>query len=186
MFVPNASSLSTLFAEVLRTAKITPREVSLVEAHGTGTPVGDPIEYDSIRKVLGGLHSGRQKKLAIGSVKGHIGHTEAASGVFGLIKIIMMMRGAFIPPQASFDKVSKRIDVRPDDAMEVVTALRTWEDAHKIALLNNYGASGCNVSLIVAQQPMSLSQSLSNRKVAAEHDRYPFWITGLDARAISA
>lgn len=186
LFVPNASSLSTLFRDVLRTAKVAPRDVSLVEAHGTGTPVGDPIEYDSIRGVLGGSRSGRQTRLAIGSVKGHIGHTEAASGVLGLIKVIMMMRDAFIPPQASFHKISNRIDVRPDDMMEVVTALRTWKDVHKIALLNNYGASGSNASLVVAQQPKTLSQSLRGRKGASEHHRYPFWITGLDTRAISA
>lgn len=185
LFVPNASSLSSLFKDVLRTAKVAPRDVSLVEAHGTGTPVGDPIEYDSIRGVLGSSQSGRQTRLVIGSVKGHVGHTEAASGVLGLIKVIMMMRGAFIPPQASFHKMSNRIDVRPDDMMEVVTTLQTWKDAHKIALLNNYGASGSNASLVVAQQPNSLSQSLRSRKVISDHHRYPFWITGLDARAIS-
>lgn len=190
LFVPNASSLSTLFREVLRTANVAPHDISLVEAHGTGTPVGDPVEYESIRSVLGGsARSGRQptNKLVLGSVKGHIGHTEAASGVLGLIKVIMMMRGAFIPPQASFHKMSSRIDVRPDDMMEVVTALRSWE-GHKIALLNNYGASGSNASLIVAQAPKSLSQSWSNRRNGSTTGRYryPFWITGLDNRAISA
>ena len=183
LFVPNAPSLSTLFREVLCTANVAPRDVSLVEAHGTGTPVGDPAEYESIRRVLGGQPSGRQKKLPIGSVKGHIGHTEGASGVLALIKVIMMMRGAFIPAQASFNKMNGRIDVRPDDMMEVVTKLRTWEEEHKIALLNNYGASGSNASLIVTQPPKSLALS---RNMTTENSSYPFWITGLDARAISA
>ena len=44
LFVPNAPSLSRLFTDVLRSAKVAARDISLVEAHGTGTPVGDPAE----------------------------------------------------------------------------------------------------------------------------------------------
>lgn len=186
LFVPNVPSLSTLFGDVLRKAKVDPRDVSLVEAHGTGTPVGDPAEYDSIRRILGGVVTGRHKKLPIGSVKGHIGHTEGASGVLALIKVIMMMRGSFIPPQASFNKMNHHIDVRPDDMMEVVTKLRPWDEEHKIALLNNYGACGSNASLIVAQPPKPLTAGHTACATDDENSSYPFWIPGFDARAISA
>lgn len=186
LFVPNVPSLSTLFGDVLRKAKVDPRDISLVEAHGTGTPVGDPAEYDSIRRILGGAVTGRQKKLPIGSVKGHIGHTEGASGVLALIKVIMMMRGAFIPPQASFKKMNHHIDVRADDMMEVVTNLKPWDEEHKVALLNNYGACGSNASLIVAQPPRPLTVGHASRAPDDENSSYPFWIPGFDARAISA
>jgi acyl transferase domain-containing protein len=156
-----------------------------VEAHGTGTPVGDPAEYESIRAALGGPDAGRDKKLPIGSVTGHIGHTEGASGVIALVKIIMMMRGGFIPPQASFTKLSRNIDARPDDMMEVVTELRPWAEEHKLALLNNYGACGSNASLVVAQPPKSLSAP-KRRDSNPNERRYPFWISGLDSRAIAA
>ncbi|KAH8693297.1 hypothetical protein BGW36DRAFT_431029 [Talaromyces proteolyticus] len=182
LFVPNAPSLSLLFRDVMRKAKVTARDISLVEAHGTGTPVGDPAEYESIRFALGG--PGRDKKLPIGSVKGHIGHTEGASGVIALVKIIMMMRGAFIPPQASFTKMSRNIDVRPDDMIGVVTKLQPWEEEHKTALLNNYGACGSNASLIVTQPPKYLF--VPRRGSNPEEKRYPFWIAGLDARSIAA
>ncbi|KAH6850662.1 hypothetical protein B0I37DRAFT_428876 [Chaetomium sp. MPI-CAGE-AT-0009] len=184
LFVPNAPSLSMLFRDVMRQAGVAARDISLVEAHGTGTPVGDPAEYESIRSALGGPLVGRTTPLPIGSVKGHIGHTEGASGAIALIKVIMMMRGGFIPPQASFSKMSHNIDVRPDDMMEVVTQLRPWDDLYKIALLNNYGACGSNASLIVAQPPPALSVSV--RGGHPEGSRYPFWIAGLDARAIAA
>ena len=98
LFVPNAPSLSRLFTDVLRSAKVPARDISLVDAHGTGTPVGDSAEDESVRTALGDPASGRLKKLPIRSVKGRIGHTEGASGVLALIKVIMMMRGAFIPP----------------------------------------------------------------------------------------
>ncbi|KAK3681621.1 hypothetical protein B0T22DRAFT_299376 [Podospora appendiculata] len=187
LFVPNAPSLSLLFSDVLRKAKLTARDVSLVEAHGTGTPVGDPAEYESIRSALAGPQAGRKKKLPIGSVKGHVGHTEGASGAIALVKIIMMMRGSFIPPQASFTKMNHNIDVRPDDMMEVVTKLQPWKEEHKTALLNNYGACGSNASLIVTQPPKALSGGQSHPHGSdARERRYPFWIAGLDAHAIAA
>ncbi|KAK4145161.1 putative polyketide synthase [Dichotomopilus funicola] len=185
IFVPNSASLSQLFGDVVRKADITPKDISLVEAHGTGTAVGDPAEYESIRIALGGPESGRTKNLPIGSVKGHIGHAEGASGVLALIKVIMMMRGGFIPPQASFKKINHNINVRSDDMMEVVTKLRTWDEDHRIALLNNYGACGSNASFIIAQPPKSLAGS-SGKLTIGEASQYPFWIPGLDARAISA
>ncbi|KAL1884818.1 Type I Iterative PKS [Paecilomyces lecythidis] len=183
LFVPNAPSLSLLFKDVLRKAGLTAKEVSLVEAHGTGTSVGDPAEYESIRSALGGPASGRQKNLPIGSAKGFVGHSEGASGVISLIKVIMMMQQGFIPPQASHTKMNHNIDVRPDDMMEIVTKLRTWDDERKIALINNYGACGSNASIIVAQPKKSLS---SQSRSINENCQYPFWIPGLDSRAIGA
>lgn len=182
LFVPNSPSLSQLFRDLLVKAGKKPHDISLVEAHGTGTPVGDPAEYDSVRNVLGGPSSGRTKKLVLGSIKGHTGHAEGASGIVALIKVIMMMQGNFIPPQASFTKMNHLIDKRPDDMIEVSTTLRPWDDADKTALINNYGASGSNVSLIVAK-PLSTAPQA---KIMRENDEFPFWISGLDARAISA
>ncbi|KAE8141612.1 hypothetical protein BDV38DRAFT_278966 [Aspergillus pseudotamarii] len=183
LFVPNSPSLSRLLKDVVRKADLEAKEVSFVEAHGTGTAVGDPAEYDSIRSALGGPASGRERNLAIGSAKGFVGHAEGASGVISLIKVIMMMQQRFIPPQASHTNMNHNIDVRQDDMMEVVTDLRSWDHDHKVALINNYGACGSNASMIVAQakEPSSrISRSTD------ENRQYPFWIPGLDSRAITA
>ncbi|KAL4971434.1 hypothetical protein BDW66DRAFT_155664 [Aspergillus desertorum] len=183
LFVPNAPSLTRLLTDVVRKSGLPAKDVSLVEAHGTGTAVGDPAEYESIRSALGGAVSGRRKKLAIGSVKGFVGHTEGASGVISLIKVIMMMHQGFIPPQASYHKMNHNIDVRPDDMMEVITKLRSWDDEQKVALINNYGACGSNASMIVAQ---AKAPSRGRSRTTSENCQYPFWISGLDSRAITA
>jgi hypothetical protein len=99
-------------------------------------------------------------------------HAEGASGVLAFIKVIMMMRVGFIPPQASFKKMNHNINVRPDDMMEVVTKLRPWDEEHKIALLNNYGACGSNASFIIAQPPKSLAGTSANLTIG-EGSRYP-------------
>ncbi|CBF86046.1 hypothetical protein AN2032.2 [Aspergillus nidulans FGSC A4] len=179
LFVPNVPSLSTLFNEVIRKARIARRDISLVECHGTGTPVGDPAEWQSIRNAVAGPR--RDTVLPIGSVKGHVGHTEGASGLVSLIKVLMMMRGNFIPPQASFNTMSPGIHAQPSDNMEVVTALRSWPGAQKVALINNYGACGSNSSAIVAH-----SAHKPVKGPLSGGQRLPFWISGLDARSIAA
>ncbi|KAI0973119.1 hypothetical protein F4678DRAFT_427984 [Xylaria arbuscula] len=184
LFVPNSPSLSHLFTYVMKAANLKANDISLVEAHGTGTPVGDPAEYEAIRVALGGPV--RRKQLPIGSIKGHIGHTEGASGVIALIKVIMMMRHSFIPGQASFKKLNHQIDVQPDDMIEIVTSLRPWTEKRKIALINNYGACGSNASMVVAQPPSCVVHEELATFRPNKPSRFPFWITGHDCRSISA
>ncbi|XXG95999.1 hypothetical protein Hte_002276 [Hypoxylon texense] len=184
LFVPNSPSLSHLFKDVMKAANLKANDISLVEAHGTGTPVGDPAEYESIRLAVGGPV--RQNPLPFGSVKGHIGHTEGASGIIALVKVIMMMRHSFIPAQASFKTLNHQIEVRPDDMMEIVTSLRPWSEKRKIALINNYGACGSNASMLVAQPPASLVYKKPAGANPSSLSRLPFWITGFDWRSIYA
>ncbi|KAH9895425.1 thiolase-like protein [Xylariomycetidae sp. FL2044] len=181
LFVPNVPSLSTLFNDVIRKARVEPHEISLVECHGTGTPVGDPAEYESIRSAVAGPL--RNTVVPIGSVKGNVGHTEGASGTVSLIKVLMMMRHNFIPPQASFNTMNPHIHAQPSDMMEVVTSLRSWPDDRKIALINNYGACGNNSSVVVSHAAHKPTRALSSRSSSS---RFPFWISGFDARSIAA
>lgn len=153
--VPNTPSLEGLFKDVTRRSRIPPKEISYVEAHGTGTPLGDPIEYQSIRQVLGGDH-GRGGSLSLGSVKGLVGHSEAASGVVALLKILLMMHHGCIPPQASFQTLRPDVGARDSDKMSICTRPTPWKNEFKAALINNYGASGSNAALVVAQSPRAV------------------------------
>ncbi|KAJ5378241.1 uncharacterized protein N7496_005650 [Penicillium cataractarum] len=190
MFVPNSPSLTELFQDVIRQSKVAPSDISLVEAHGTGTAVGDPAEYDSIKNAVGGP-SVRSTPLPIGSVKGHVGHAEGASGAVSLIKVLMMMNRNFIPPQASFSRMNPGIKASSSDMLEVVTSLRPWNDStSKKALINNYGACGSNAAMVVTQSQhhsfgMAGASIRALGAVDTEHKpRFPFVISGLDARSI--
>ncbi|KAI0134365.1 polyketide synthase [Xylariales sp. AK1849] len=180
VFVPNSPSLTYLFKDVLERAKLEPKDVSVVEAHGTGTPVGDPAEYQSVLQALGG--SLRDKPLALGSVKGLVGHTEGASGVVSLIKIILMMQHGYIPPQASFQTLAHNIAASPSDNIDIVTKLKSWDADYRAALINNYGASGSNASMVVTQPPRPGRVS----PIHAPGIKHPFWLCGLDNRALVA
>ena len=178
--VPNALSLSDLFVDVLQHSRLEPQTISVVEAHGTGTPVGDPAEYDAIRKVMGG--SIRSDTLSLSSVKGQVGHTEFASGVVSLLKILLMINKGFIPPQASFTSINPSLKAIPEDRIEIPTRLKPWVADFRAALINNYGASGSNASMIVTQPPEFRSQN-SSMPLASE-ENHPFWFCGLDENSL--
>jgi len=81
----------------LRRAGIEPSTVDYVEAHGTGTPVGDPLEAAAIGAVYGAGRSADGPCL-IGSAKSNIGHLEGAAGIAGLVKAVLAVRHAMLPP----------------------------------------------------------------------------------------
>lgn len=91
-------------------AGLDPRNTGYVEAHGTGTQAGDTSEAAAIGTVLGrGVDRSRDEPLIIGSVKTNIGHTEASSGLAGVIKAVMAIEKECIPPSLNFDRPNPNI-----------------------------------------------------------------------------
>ena len=176
IFVPNSPSLSNLFHKVTARAELKPEQITVVEAHGTGTPVGDPVEYNSVREVL--ACNKRSTNIALSSVKGLVGHLECTSGVISLIKVVLMMMKAAIPPQASFKVLNPAIKALPTDQITIPTTLLPWPAEFKAALINNYGASGSNASIIVKQ-----ARPRTEKSVAVRH-KYPFCFTALDRKGL--
>lgn len=71
--------------------------VTYFEGHGTGTKVGDEVE-------LTALLSSREEadtpihEAVISSVKANIGHTKAAAGLAGLIRVLKCLQERVLPP----------------------------------------------------------------------------------------
>ncbi|KAK8036945.1 hypothetical protein PG991_001259 [Apiospora marii] len=149
--VPDAAAQKALYKRVLGQAGMSGGRVTYVEAHGTGTQVGDPIEMSSIRSVFGS--TSRRTKVAVGSIKGNIGHAEPAAGVAGLLKVLVMLRHQKIPPQASYGTLNPNIPSLDQDGMEIVTRMRDWDTPFRAALVNSYGAAGSNGALLVCGAP---------------------------------
>lgn len=118
-----------------------------------GTQAGDLCEVTSVQAVLGKV-SGRQHPLYLGSIKGNIGHSEAASGSVGLAKLVLMMQRKQIPPQASFQHLNPRLSSIADHNIVIPTRMLDWtppRDTPRRAVLNNFGAAGSNAALIVEE-----------------------------------
>ncbi|KAM0182354.1 hypothetical protein ACHAPF_001244 [Botrytis cinerea] len=177
---PVLESQTALYRDVLARAGVNPEDISYVEAHGTGTRAGDPIEIKSIRQVLGGKD--RHSILQIGSVKSNIGHAEGASGIVSLIKVLLMMKHGKIPIQAQFRTLNNKIPALETDKMAISTSLqKQWSDDLRLALVNNFGASGSNASVVVAPPPprssssstLSIDRAISATSISA----LPFFIS---------
>ncbi|KAF7626258.1 hypothetical protein AFLA_013652 [Aspergillus flavus NRRL3357] len=158
--VPDASSLAGLFTQVTKKAHLHPRDISVVEAHGTGTQAGDPAEYVSIRQTLAGPH--RTSPLSLGSVKGLVGHTEGVSGLIALVKILLMLNEGIIPPQPNFQTLNPHINASPDDQIHIAVTLEQWRANFRAALINNYGASGSNASMVITEAPYASEHRMSS------------------------
>ena len=85
MTAPNGSAQRTLIQSALGRAALTPAKVECTEAHGTGTALGDPTEAGALVAVHGS--ASRATPLTVGAAKANVGHSEAASGQVGLLKV---------------------------------------------------------------------------------------------------
>jgi malonyl CoA-acyl carrier protein transacylase/acyl carrier protein/SAM-dependent methyltransferase len=120
--------------------------------------------------------------MPVGSVKGLIGHTECTSGVVALIKVLLLIHYGIIPPQASFQTLSPALKATADDMLEVCTKQTPWNVEYRAALINNYGASGSNASMIVTQPPKLRGHGPFSPPT--DGGKYAFWLTGLDERSL--
>ncbi|MGL4413084.1 beta-ketoacyl synthase N-terminal-like domain-containing protein, partial [Roseinatronobacter monicus] len=133
-------------------AGIDPTTISYVECHGTATPLGDPIELAGLARAFGadcGIGT-----VAVGSVKGNIGHLDAAAGVVSVIKTALMMQHAQILPVANFRATNPEFDFATSPFF-VPTQLMTWPatEGPRRAGVSSFGVGGTNVHLIMEEAP---------------------------------
>ncbi|MBN1991919.1 MAG: SDR family NAD(P)-dependent oxidoreductase [Anaerolineae bacterium] len=149
---PSILAQAAVIRQALANAGVEPAQVGYVETHGTGTPVGDPIEARALGAVFGPDRPPEQP-LYVGSVKTNIGHLETASGMAGLIKLILALQHQEIPANLHFQQPSPHIPWA-DIPLQVVTQHRAWPgQGKKLAGLSGFGFSGTNVHFVLEEAP---------------------------------
>ncbi|KAJ3652435.1 hypothetical protein Zmor_018399 [Zophobas morio] len=143
---PSSQMQEELMTQMYKESNITPSELSYVEAHATGTQVGDPEEVNAIDKALAKKCG---KQLLVGSVKSNIGHTEPASGLCAIVKVLIAMETGFIPPNINLKTIRKGLEGIEQNRMKVVTEATELLGHDAIVGVNNFGFGGSNCHLIL-------------------------------------
>ncbi|MBF0551461.1 MAG: type I polyketide synthase, partial [Deltaproteobacteria bacterium] len=150
---PNGPAQQAVIRQALDNAGVSPAEVSYVETHGTGTPLGDPIEVGALGEVFGPDRP-PQQPLMIGSVKTNIGHLEAASGLAGLIKVILSLQHQEIPPHLHLQEPTPHIPwVELPIIVPTVPTPWLMSGSPRIAGVSSFGFSGTNAHVVVSEAP---------------------------------
>ena len=106
--------------------------VTYIEAHGTGTKLGDPVEFEGLKKAFAeltresGMATKRQNYCGLGSVKTNIGHLEPASGMAGVMKVILSMKNGKIPGNVHLSEINPYIDIR-NTPFYIIDKTREWD-----------------------------------------------------------
>jgi acyl transferase domain-containing protein len=146
--LPNQAAQVALLRGLLADAAIDPNRIRYFEAHGTGTAAGDPIEAAAIGEAVGRARDAGL--LPIGSAKSNIGHTEAASGLVGLIKSLLVLRHGQIPPSLHIQTPNPQIDFQAL-RLRVATRLeRLPGRADAVLGVNSFGFGGTNAGILLA------------------------------------
>ncbi|MFG1343669.1 SDR family NAD(P)-dependent oxidoreductase [Xanthobacter autotrophicus DSM 431] len=145
---PSDAAQTAMLENLVARTAIDPEDVGYVEAHGTGTPVGDPIEASAIGRVFGSPRVDRP--VLVGSFKPNLGHLESASGIAGLIKIVLSTHHGVVPPNLNFERPNPNI---PFDALGLAVPVEptpyAGEHDVRLAVVNSFGFGGTNASVAV-------------------------------------
>lgn len=132
---PNAATMLACMREALADAGLHPEAVDYVNAHATGTAQGDAAECEALAGLLG-------DRVPVSSLKGHLGHTMAASGALELIASVEMMREGRL--------VATRNLENPDPACAGVRHARQGEPCGLgVVLKNSFAMGGVNTCMVL-------------------------------------
>ncbi|MBF6149104.1 type I polyketide synthase [Nocardia nova] len=182
---PNGPSQERVIAQALANAGLAPADVDAVEAHGTGTPLGDPIEANALIAAYG-QDRGDREPLRIGSIKSNIGHTVAAAGVGGVIKMVQALRHETLPRTLHADAPSSHVDWSAGE-VRLLTRPEPWPAGEKVrrAGVSSFGVSGTNAHAILEEAPATPS-GVSASTAADHRPPMPWLVSAKNETALRA
>lgn len=133
----DSAAIADCMREALDDAGLKPGELGYVNAHATGTVSGDMAEGQAVADLFGA-------GVPVSGLKGHLGHTMAASGALESIACVEMLRLGRCLPTLGLRS--------PDPRCGKIRHLQKSVLFEKDSLLkNSFALGGCNTSLIISK-----------------------------------
>ncbi|KAM7207245.1 hypothetical protein V8F20_002511 [Naviculisporaceae sp. PSN 640] len=154
---PSAEAQSAAIRAAYANAGITNfNDTQYLECHGTGTPAGDPIEVKGAASVFASTRQLGQD-LVIGSIKSNIGHSEAAAGLSGLMKVVLALEHGVIPGNPTFIDPNPNIDFKGSRVRATRMSIKWPETTLGVrrASVNSFGFGGSNAHAILENAPFT-------------------------------
>ncbi len=148
-----------------------PTDVDLIECHATGTPVGDAVEFASLRQLWG--LSRTDRRCVLGSIKSNIGHCLTAAGASGLLKVLLGFEHEVLPPTAGFAGPSPKIDL-DQSPFQILSRAQPWtrrdDQIPRRAAISGFGFGGINAHLLIEEwvpgSPVDRPESVAGEPIA--------------------
>jgi 6-methylsalicylic acid synthase len=153
IMAPNGAAQEQVIRAACRSAGLSPGLVDYVETHGTGTVLGDQTEAEALARVYGAAREPGRPCL-IGSVKPNIGHLEAAAGAASLIKVVLAIGNAEIPPSLNFGTANPAVHWA-ESGLRVVSERTAWpqRERRRRAGVSSFGFGGTIAHVVIEQAP---------------------------------
>lgn len=116
-------------------------EVDYVNAHGTSSVLGDQVEVEALKQVLGA----RLASVLVNSTKGLVGHCLYAAGVVEAVATLVQMRDGFLHANPNLEN--------PIDHECRFVRLTTEMKQTQLALSNSFGFGGINTAIVFKRHP---------------------------------
>ncbi|MBZ9609083.1 SDR family NAD(P)-dependent oxidoreductase [Clostridium estertheticum] len=161
---PNSDAQAEVLLKAYKEAEVDPSTISYIEAHGTGTELGDPVEINGLKKMFKELYGiwdkdlEKDKHIGLGSIKSNIGHLEPASGIAGVIKILISLKKNKLPGVVHFKKLNPYIKLE-DSPFYIVDKTKEWnvsidDNGNRIprcAGVSSFGFGGTNAHVVIQE-----------------------------------
>jgi acyl transferase domain-containing protein len=155
---PSVDGQAEVISLALGVAGVDAETITYVEAHGTGTAMGDPIEVAALTQAF--RRSTTKKQFCgLGSVKSNIGHLDAAAGLAGLIKTILMLKHKMLLPSIHCTQPTPVVNWA-ESPFYVNRAYTSWPAGNtpRRAGVSAFGFGGTNAHIILEEAPLSVPQ----------------------------
>lgn len=128
-------------AAALKRAGLGVEEIDYINAHGTSTPLGDVIEANAVRRLLGEDNS----NISMSSTKSATGHLLGAAGAIEAIFSTLAVAEDIVPPTLNLHDPEPALD-----GLDLVP-LQAKKRVVRNAMSNSFGFGGTNASLIIGK-----------------------------------